>query len=127
MTSQAKSHTAPDHQQNALNHFFTRKVFNKHGKIHQVTLILKKKYPMIELIPFFTHFGHSQDHSEEWHQGHHLNCLDVAQLLRLPLASSQYIDPCHGLIPPPLLAFALTSSLCALYRVSSTSIPFDAS
>ena len=64
---------------------------------------------------------------------HHL-CLEVAQqLLQLPLASSQYRDPCHGSDPIVAAARFRTHfiTLCFVYRVkvsnSTTSIPFDAS
>ena len=65
---------------------------------------------------------------------HHL-CLEVAQqLLQLPLASSQYRDPCHGSDPIVAAAARFRThfiTLCFVYRVkvsnSTTSIPFDAS
>ena len=63
-------------------------------------------------------------------------CLEVAQqqLLQLPLASSQYRDPCHGSDPIVAAAARFRThfiTLCFVYRVkvsnSTTSIPFDAS
>ena len=61
-------------------------------------------------------------------------CLEVAQqqLLQLPLASSQYRDPCHGSDPNAAARFRTHFiTLCFVYRVkvsnSTTSIPFDAS
>ena len=130
------------------NHTLLQKNFQKmHSWVYKYKTFCGHKFPNLKkctyliVFHFLAHFGCYRYQSE-------VNstiirgiitssmCLEVAQqqLLQLPLASSQYRDPCHGSDPIVAAAARFRThfiTLCFVYRVkvsnSTTSIPFDAS